>query len=185
MKRIFAFVFCLVFLLSSLALVVSAEEIEKSKAEEIKEVLEERVAPIMIGVLTSVGALLTTLGTIKKTISSLKGTKDELAKENEQRKKELELQLSILEKQHKESLEALEPIYKVEREGKEVKDSLEILSCEIEILAKMVTALATGNEKLVRSGTGKEIYELLKESEALLAKIKEEKEEKSLCEVEK
>lgn len=138
---------------------------------DLRDYLIEKIAPVLVGVLTGVGALATTLGAIKKSLSSLKDAKKDLTDENTKNRELFLEQSSRLvacgSKMEDTSLAIEDLSNKIDT----LEKQLYYLSEQSCSLAKIVTIGFLGDEKRVGSGTGEKMMLLLENSQGLLNEI--------------
>lgn len=138
---------------------------------DLRDYLIEKIAPVLVGVLTGVGALATTLGAIKKSLSSLKDAKKDLTDENAKNRElflEQSSQLVACGSKMEDTSLAIEDLSnKIDT----LEKQLYYLSEQSCSLAKIVTIGFLGDEKRVGSGTGEKMMLLLENSQGLLNEI--------------
>ena len=126
-----------------------------AKAEEnadvdIREYLQERIVPVVVGVATSVVALITTLYKIATSLKALSGTKDTLEQDTQKR----EEASKILGEQVEQIKASIKDVPNLEKSIEELKELCEAMA---EILSLGFSA----NAEIVKSGKGKKMAVLL------------------------
>lgn len=143
------------------AVVVSAEETEQDKGQEIKTYIEEKIVPIVVGVITSIIALMGTLKGVLNALKGLKSAKDDFDATSENIKSSKEKDSNAL-KEHCKTIEDAvknvpELLSKIEAQQKTIKRLEEIVFISTEILSLAYSA----NSELVRTGKAKEMHRLI------------------------
>ena len=178
MKRLLLLLFILIFA-CSLILVASANETEQSSNDAassndveqssndepasytlhptpLKEYIEEKILPVIVGVITSIIALLSTL---KGVFSALKGLKDSKAvfdKEQEKIRRESARELEKITERYGEIKRELEGMYKLSPQIEAVDKRTMLLTKEIANLSKIVSLGYTSDKELIKDGKARE-----------------------------
>ncbi|MBQ7907284.1 MAG: hypothetical protein IJ309_04840 [Clostridia bacterium] len=199
MKKVLTTIACVFLLACLLALSILAQDVtgqEKNQETgegvsdfdteswDVKDYLIEKIAPVLVGVLTGACALITTLGSIKKSLSSLKNTKEELRGEGE-KSRELFLE------QSNQLIACSSKMEDTSQHLEELKEKIEVLEKELYYLseqsmslAKIITIGFLGDEKRVGSGRGEKMMLLLENSQAMLEQISKKIKDLKASEVE-
>ena len=160
MKKVITILMILILLLS-LTLIASAEEIGQSDKEEFKAYIENKIIPVIAGVIASVVALLGSLKSLLSALKNLNTAKDDF-KETTARMSERadndSKALNIAYDAIKESVKNVpELIECVKTQDEKIEKIEETIVVAVEILSLAYSA----NSELVKTGKAKEMNRLL------------------------
>ena len=155
---IFASLFLLVCLCFSSVALAQGEERDGWDAQEY---VEEKIAPVVAGVLTSVIALITTLGSISKSLGALKDTKTSFTAEAKERAESFSLSTEMLKAQAKEIKEMIECVPELESQLTELKTEVLTLVDQCATLSEILTLGFSANAEVIKSGKGQRMASLL------------------------
>ena len=156
MKKIIALFLVLMSLCICLSCVARAEE---GQSEDVKGYIEEKIAPVVIGVLTGIIGLISSLNAIKKAVNGLKDTKDILHTDS--------LEREAGYKKSKELIKESTAEIKAELDGtvKALEEKMSHLERQGLLMAKVVSLGFASSPDVVRSGRGAEMSRLVLEME--------------------
>lgn len=163
MKKILSLIFCilLVFSLTCAVFAQSEEadnevqiENEEDKNEELAIYIKEKIAPIVVGVITSVIALLGAIGSIKKALFSLKDTKDIL-----------EIAQCTFKDEFEKIRKETEKVPELKEKFEGLRSEIASVSDELKTIMQILTLAYSSDEKLVKCGKASKMYKLLNEGE--------------------
>ncbi len=165
MKKIFYSIICIIFVilllsLTAIATNVDGADVEQSEVDEnvkIKAYIEEKIIPIVVGVLTSLLALLGTLKSIFKSIKELKESKDGLSRAQGEIRDNSKKELEAIRKKYEEMKSLIEDVPKLQGEIQELSAQSKELMKQISTLCQMSKVAFCANPELVRAGKAKEI----------------------------
>ena len=167
MKRFLIFMFTLL-LVFSLATVSFANDIEQNESSEIKEYIEEKIIPILMGVATSIIALLSTLKGVFSALKGLKESKDTFDKEQAKIKENSKKELAEIKQKYEEIKEAVVCVPLISEEIKELRKQATVLSKEIAGLSEITSLGFSRESELVREGKAREIVRIANKSKELI-----------------
>ena len=155
MKKIIAVFLVLISLCICFSCVARAED----GKGEIKDYIEEKIAPVVIGVLTGIIGLISSIGTIKKAVNSLKDTKEILHSDS--------LERAMDYKRSKELISQNEEKIKTELDNtvKALKEKMAHLEKRELLVAKVISLGFASNSDVVRSGRAAEMAKLVSQIE--------------------
>lgn len=167
MKKIINFMLCVAIILALFTIVVCATQSEETSEQmvveefDLKTYLEEKIIPVVVGVLTAIAGLIASLTAIVKALNGLKDTKSMLANEAKQREQNFQENSLALQTKADELKKIVEDVPKLLGETEQLQVELNRLQ---KVTMSMVEILAIGlsaNENIVKSGNGKKINLLL------------------------
>ena len=160
-------ILCLAFALVVLAeesgqpSVVSGQEEQGTESDLLKEYVEEKVIPVIIGVATSIVALLGTLKSIFNALKELKKGKDDFNEASKQIRQSTENDSRMLRADYNAIKESVKDVPElldiIEKQDKRIEELKGVVIVATEILALAYSA----NSELVRTGKAKEMNRLL------------------------
>lgn len=171
MKKVITILMILV-LCFSFAVIASAEKTENggwekenseqnSNNEELRAYIEEKIVPVVVGVITSVVALIGTLKSLFSVLKELKTAKSNFEKIAAQNTEDTKKESLALRKDYdaiKESIKDVPELLKViEKQDTKIEELKGALIVTTEILSLAYSA----NSELVRTGKAKEMNRLL------------------------
>lgn len=135
--------------------------------EMLKEQIEEKIMPVVVGVMTSIIALLSTLRGIFSALKSLKDTREQLESEREKIKESSIREIEKITEKYSEIKSEIKAVLQVSEGLKELKERTEILSKEIANLSEIAALGFSKDKDLVLEGASREIVILAKENKEL------------------
>lgn len=153
--------------------VVSDQETEQSPTSyplpptSFKTYIEEKILPIIVGVVTSIIALLSTLRGIFSSLKSLKASKENFEREQEKIKESSRAELEKITERYNEIKSEIKSVVQIKDGLCELKEKMEILSKEIENLSQIAALGFCKDKDLVLEGASREIVILAKENKEL------------------
>ena len=153
--------------------VVSDQEVEQSPTSyplhptSFKTYIEEKILPIIVGVVTSIIALLSTLRGIFSSLKSLKASKENFEREQEKIKESSRAELEKITEKYNEIKSEIKSVVQIKDGLCELKEKTEILSKEIENLSQIAALGFCKDKDLVLEGASREIVILAKENKEL------------------
>lgn len=135
--------------------------------EMLKEQIEEKIMPVVVGVMTSIIALLSTLRGIFSALKSLKDTREQLESEREKIKESSIREIEKITEKYSEIKSEIKAVLQVSEGLKELKERTEILSKEIANLSEIAALGFSKDKELVLEGASREIVILAKENKEL------------------
>lgn len=168
----------LMILILSLSLVVSAEGVEQG-AEEIppvseanpytlspdplKEYIEEKIIPVVVGVATSLIALIGTLKSVFDALKGLKESKETFDKEQASIKENSKKELEEIKQKYEEIKESIAEVPELLEKIDIQKNTIEKLEHYILISADILVLAYSANSELVRTGKANQMTRLLEQ----------------------
>lgn len=168
MKKILILLFILL-IAFSFATVSVANEIEQNEDEKIREYVEEKIVPVLMGVATSIIALLGTLKGVFNALKGLKESKDTFDKEQAKIKENSKKELLEIKQKYDEIKTTVECVPLINEQIKELNKQATVLSQEIASLSKITSLGFSKESELVREGKSREIVRLATKNEELIA----------------
>jgi nitrate/nitrite-specific signal transduction histidine kinase len=145
---------------------INEETSKETTADDVAIYIQEKIVPVVIGVVTAVIALLGSINSIKKTLISLKGSKDVL----ELAQSTFDTELGNIKGTLKNELENIKNEIQGMPELKEKFDSLkgdvDDVTTQLKTIADILALAYSSNEDLVRSGKASKMYKLLESVKA-------------------
>ena len=135
--------------------------------EMLKEQIEEKIMPVVVGVMTSIIALLSTLRGIFSALKSLKDTREQLESEREKIKESSIREIEKITEKYSEIKTEIKAVLQISEGLKELKERTEILSKEIANLSEIAALGFSKDKELVLEGASREIVILAKENKEL------------------
>ena len=146
-KKVFILLFAA---LLCLMLTCTAYASEVGENEEVKSYIENKIVPVVVGVLTAVIALLTTLGSVAKSLRELKDTRSDFKSEADTRR------------EYSKSLEReAQKLQALLKDVPELKERLDTLAKECYTLGEILALGFSSNSEVVKSGKGRQMSVLL------------------------
>ena len=136
--------------------------------EMLKEQIEEKIMPVVVGVMTSIIALLSTLKGIFSALKSLKDTKEQLESEREKIKESSIRELEKITEKYNEIKTEIKGVLQVSKGLCELKEKTEILSKEIANLSEIASIGFCKDKSLVLEGASREIVILADKNKELI-----------------
>ena len=159
MKKALLFVTAILLLFALLSTTCFASEVEEEETG-LKAYIIDKIVPVAVAVLTSVLAFVTTLGTIARSLKALRSTKDDFAKEALAREKCFKEGMGLLETKTEE-------IKEVVGEVPFLREKIQELTRECEILAEILSLGFSANSEIIKSGKGKKMSLLLENAKSV------------------
>ena len=128
----------------------SATPTTETSEVDIKAYIQEKIVPIVVGVITSIVALITTLYKIGASLKALSGTKDTLDADAKKR----EAAVASLGEQVEQIKASIKDVPSLEK-------SIEELSALCSTIAEILSLGFSANEEIIKSGKGKKMSMLL------------------------
>ena len=136
-------------------------------SDPLKDYIEEKILPIIVGVVTSIIALLSTLRGIFSSLKSLKASKENFEREQEKIKERSRAELEKITERYNEIKSEIKSVLQIKDGLCELKEKTEILSKEIENLSQIAALGFCKDKDLVLEGASREIVILAKENKEL------------------
>lgn len=136
-------------------------------SDPLKDYIEEKILPIIVGVVTSIIALLSTLRGIFSSLKSLKASKENFEREQEKIKESSRTELEKITERYNEIKSEIKSVVQIKDGLCELKEKTEILSREIENLSQIAALGFCKDKDLVLEGASREIVILAKENKEL------------------
>lgn len=136
-------------------------------SDSLKDYIEEKILPIIVGVVTSIIALLSTLRGIFSSLKSLKASKENFEREQEKIKESSRAELEKITERYNEIKSEIKSVVQIKDGLCELKEKTEILSKEIENLSQIAALGFCKDKDLVLEGASREIVILAKENKEL------------------
>lgn len=136
-------------------------------SDTLKDYIEEKILPIIVGVVTSIIALLSTLRGIFSSLKSLKASKENFEREQEKIKESSNAELEKITEKYNEIKSEIKSVVQIKDGLCELKEKTEILSKEIENLSQIAALGFCKDKDLVLEGASREIVILAKENKEL------------------
>ena len=142
----------------------SFTELESVNSEEeifdFKVYVQEKIVPIVIGVLTAASALIASLASISRSLGKIKDARDEFKKEAKEREKAFKEQSELLKSKANELIKIASELPKLKSEISSLQENSEKLILECTYISKMIS-LGFGEDKnVIKSGNGEKIKRL-------------------------
>ncbi len=128
----------------------SATPTTKTSDIDIKAYIQEKIVPIVVGVVTSIVALITTLYKIGASLKALSGTRETLDADAKKR----EAAVASLGEQVEQIKASIKDVPSLEK-------SIEELSALCSTIAEILSLGFSANEEIIKSGKGKKMSMLL------------------------
>ena len=164
MKR--RLIFISLVLLMTLVLTLSASAQEISKQDELLTYVEEKIVPVIVGVITSAMALIGTLKGILKALKNLEGAKNSFDEVNKELTANTKKELESISEKYESFKERIKDVPLLDEKICELGGRVDELILQINRLSKITSLGFLQNEELVKSGAGREIAILAQEGEA-------------------
>ena len=127
---------------------------------DLKTYVQEKIVPIVIGVLTAASALIASLASISRSLGKIKDARDEFKKEAAEREKTFKAQSELLKGKADELIKIASELPKLKGEILSLQESSEKLILECSYISKMIS-LGFGEDKnVIKSGSGAKIKRL-------------------------
>ena len=168
-------ILCVMLILCFFAISVGASQVQNQEIPkevfDFKEYFQEKLLPIVIGVLTACCGLISSLVSIKKALLSLKEEKEIISKRDKEREKLLDGERRQIKEFNAQARAQLNAINQANQSIEEIKEGTLRLAMEIDLLSQAIGIVAFKDEEMVRTGKGKILYTLLEDSKALHAQL--------------
>ena len=128
----------------------SATPTTETSEVDIKAYIQEKIVPIVVGVITSIVALITTLYKIGTSLKALSGTRETLDADAKKR----EVAVASLGEQVEQIKASIKDVPSLEK-------SIEELSALCNTIAEILSLGFSANEEIIKSGKGKKMSILL------------------------
>ena len=152
----------------ALLLAISLVSVASAQGDELKSYVEERIAPILAGVMTSIIALLGTLRGIFSMIKGVKESKDIFENHQKSLKEDNKRFLDQIKDKYEEIKRDTESLPDLRNETNSLKSRIDDLCLEIANLSEMSSCGFSRNEELIRGGKARKI-EILAEKNREIA----------------
>lgn len=154
MKKVLFLAFALV-LCFCLCISCFAETVNETETSiNVKAYIQDKIVPVVVGVLTSIIALITTIGVIAKSLKGLKDTKEAFSSEAKERAYFFESGVAHIEAK-------AEKIKELVKDVPDLQEKIKELTKECELLAEILSLGFSANEEVIKSGKGKKMALLL------------------------
>ncbi len=162
MKRILTILILMTILMTILMLGVKAEELNAaSKGEELGTYIEDKIVPVIVGVVTSIIALLGTLKGLLSTLKELKGARNDFNATSAQIKETHENESRALRADYEKIKESIKDVPLVLCSMEEQGDKIRELESVMLVMVQVLSLAYSANSELVRTGKAKEMTRLL------------------------
>ena len=128
---------------------------------DIKAYIQEKIVPIVVGVVTSIVALITTLYKIGASLKALSGTRETLDADAKKR----EAAVASLGEQVEQIKASIKDVPSLEK-------SIEELSALCSTIAEILSLGFSANEEIIKSGKGKRMSILLENAKCIMQNAK-------------
>ena len=161
MKRLLILIFTLCVALL-LVFSASAEEMEQEgNGEELKAYIEEKIVPVVVGVITSVVALIGTLKSLFSVLKELKTAKSNFEKIAAQNTEDTKKESLALRKDYDAIKESIKDVPLFIDIIKSQNEKIENLEKAVAVSTEILSLAYSANSELVRTGKAKEMNRLL------------------------
>ena len=143
------------------------ENAEKSRQGEIKIYIEEKIIPVVAGVITSIAALLGSLRGILKALGKLEGAKESFDFTSRELAEHTQRELQEIKGKYDGMKEGLGEIATLENQVLELKGEIEGLILQISNLSQIASLGFAKSKELIKDGRAREIAILAKENEVV------------------
>ena len=168
MKRIITLIFCVLLIFSlPCAIFAQSNEVgeiaesegpesktesgeETEEKEELSVYIKEKIAPIVVGVATSVIALLGAIGSIRKALFSLKDTKEVLM-----------LAQSTFNDELEKIRNEIKGVPELKDKFENLSEDISSITEELKTIMEILALAYSSDEKLVKCGKASKMYKLL------------------------
>ena len=159
MKRLILLAIVLISLCLSLSLIARAED--GVNRGDIRDYIEEKILPVVIGVITSTIAFLGTLKGVLSSLKELKRAKNDYEIVTEKNREEVKREVQYIQDAYNAIKESVEDVPKLLETLENQREKIESLE-QIVIVATEILSLAySANSELVRTGKANEMKRLL------------------------
>ncbi len=134
----------------------------------LKEYIEEKIAPIIVGVVTSIIALLSTLKGIFSALKGLRESKATFESEQTKIRENSERELQKITEKYGEIKTELEGVYRLSPQLEAVDKRTLLLAQEIANLSKIVSIGFAGDKELIKDGKAREAVVLANKNGELI-----------------
>ncbi len=148
--------------------------VEKIEEFDFKLYIQEKIIPVVIGVLTASSALIATLASISRSLGKMKDAKEEFKKEAGKREESFKAQSELLKTKAEELINIASEVPKLKKEIEGLHKNTEKLILECSYISQMISLGFGESKEVVKSGNGAKISRLececnrlLKESEGV------------------
>lgn len=136
--------------------------------DKLREYIEEKIVPVLMGVITSVVALLSTLKGIFSSLKGLKESKENFDKDREKIKEESKKELEKISQKYEEIKTEVGKVCLLLPEIEKLKGQSEILSKEIANLSEIASLGFSQNQELVKEGNARKIVVLAEKNKEII-----------------
>ena len=150
------------------------EGLVDDKKSELKEYLEERILPVVIGVLTAVSALCATLFKIRRSLLKIKEARDDFKSEAKVREESFEKQSELLRVKSEELSNIAFELPRLKEQISELEKSTGKIILECGYISQMISLGFGESKDVIKSGSGSKISRLEKECRVILEGDKNE-----------
>ncbi len=164
MKKGLTLIFALL-LAFALSLSVFASDVG---AQELKIYLEEKIIPVIVGVVTSLIALIGTLKSIFSALKQLKTAKEGFDKTQKEIKTTTSTELKQINKKYEELQESIKTVPQLEEHLLELSSQVGMLISQMSNLSQLTAIGFCENTELVSSGKGREIALLASKNQVVM-----------------
>ena len=159
MKKLIVLFMVLISLCMSLSLIARAED--GINRGDIRDYIEEKILPVVIGVVTSIIAFLGALKGVLSSLKELKRAKSDYETIAEKNREEAKREIQVLQEAYGSIKESVEDVPKLLDTLENQREKIESLE-QIVIVATEILSLAySANSELVRTGKANEMKRLL------------------------
>lgn len=136
--------------------------------QELKSYLEEKIIPIIVGVVTSLVALIGTLKSIFSALKQLKSTKESFDLAQTEIKESTKSQLGQISQKYEELRESIKGVPELEKHILELSTQVSTLISQISNLSQLTAIGFCESAELVSSGKGREIALLASKNQVVM-----------------
>ena len=160
MKKVLVLLFTLLLIVSFIT-VVSAENEENSNGDELRAYIEEKIVPVIVGVITSVVALLGTLKGLFSALKELKNAKSDYEAKSKASAEDAKKVSNGLKADYNAIKDSVKDVPQLIEVCKKQEEKIENLENTVIVVSKMLYLAYSANSELVRTGKAKEMNRLL------------------------
>lgn len=135
---------------------------------DFKTYIQEKIIPVVIGVLTASSALIATLASISRSLGKIKDAREDFKKEAGKREESFKAQSELLKTKAEELLKIASELPKLKSEIGSLQKNTEKLILECSYISKMISLGFGESKEVVKSGSGAKISRLEGECARLL-----------------
>lgn len=165
MKKLL-FILFLTVIICTFVMVSYANEVKDSENAEVelenendmlKNYIQDKIIPVLIGVSTSIIAFLSTLKGVFSALKSLKDTKEGYEDDRNKFKEEMKIELEKVREKYDNVTTALNGVVSIGAEFEKMKNHISTLSKEIANVSEIASLGFSNNENLVKEGIARKI----------------------------